>query len=75
MPTSKKRGGAKAHRKRVQKRNEQMGLMKKNFEKKYTQMLEEKFKEFQDKFSAETENETVEYDSIEVDTDETKEGE
>ncbi len=67
MPTSKKRGGAKAHRKRVQKRNEQLGLMKKNFEKKYTQMLEEKFKEFQDKFSAETENDTVEYDSIKID--------
>jgi deoxyadenosine/deoxycytidine kinase len=71
MPTSKKRGGAKAHRKRVQKRNEQLGLMKKNFEKKYTQMLEEKFKEFQEKYSAETD--TVEYDSIEV--DDTKEGE
>lgn len=67
MPTSKKRGGAKAHRKRVQKRNEQLGLMRKNFEKKYTQMLEEKFKEFQDKFSAETENDTVEYDSIKID--------
>lgn len=71
MPTSKKRGGAKAHRKRVQKRNEQLGLMRKNFEKKYTQMLEEKFKEFQEKYSAETD--TVEYDSIEV--DDTKEGE
>ena len=71
MPQSKKRGGAKAHRKRVQKRNEQLGLMKKNFEKKYTQMLEEKFKEFQEKYSAETD--TVEYDSIEV--DDTKEGE
>jgi deoxyadenosine/deoxycytidine kinase len=71
MPTSKKRGGAKAHRKRVQKRNEQLGLMKKNFEKKYTQMLEEKFKEFQEKYSAETD--TVEYDSIEI--EDTKEGE
>ena len=73
MPTSKKRGGAKAHRKRVQKRNEQLGLMKKNFEKKYTQMLEEKFKEFQEKYSAETETDTVEYDTIQV--DENKEGE
>lgn len=71
MPTSKKRGGAKAHRKRVQKRNEQLGLMKKNFEKKYTQMLEEKFKEFQEKYSAETD--TVEYDSIEI--EDNKEGE
>ncbi len=71
MPTSKKRGGAKAHRKRVQKRNEQLGLMKKNFEKKYTQMLEEKFKEFQEKYSAETD--TVEYDSIQI--EDNKEGE
>ena len=71
MPTSKKRGGAKAHRKRVQKRNEQMGLMRKNFEKKYTQMLED----LQSKFSSQTENDTVEYDSIEVDTEDTKEGE
>ncbi len=45
--------------------------MKKNFEKKYTQMLEEKFKEFQEKYSAETD--TVEYDSIEI--EDTKEGE
>lgn len=71
MPTSKKRGGAKAHRKRVQKRNEQLGLMRKNFEKKYTQMLEEKFKEYQEKYSAETD--TVEYDSIEI--EDNKEGE
>ena len=73
MGTSKKRGGAKAHRKRVQKRNEQLGLMKKSFEKKYSQMLEEKFKEFQNKFSGETESDTVDYDSIEV--DDNKEGE
>ena len=73
MPTSKKRGGATAHRKRVQKRNEQLGLMRKNFEKKYTEMLQEKMKELQEKYSAETETDTVEYDSIQI--DENKEGE
>jgi len=60
MPTSKKRGGAKAHRKRVQKRNEELGIARKKFQKVFTDMYETKLKELQEKFeslSASTENE------------------
>jgi hypothetical protein len=60
MPTSKKRGGAKAHRKRVQKRNEELGIARKKFQKAFTDMYETKLKELQEKFeslSASTENE------------------
>lgn len=64
MPTSKKRGGAKAHKKRVEQRNQKISFAKKQFEKKYTQMLEEKFREFQEKYSGMTESET-EVESLE----------
>lgn len=64
MPTSKKRGGAKAHKKRVEQRNQKISLAKKQFEKKYTQMLEEKFREFQEKYSGMTESES-EIESLE----------
>jgi len=60
MPTSKKRGGAKTHRKRVQKRNIELGIQKQKFQKAFTEMYETKLKELQEKFeslSASTENE------------------
>ncbi len=63
MAKSRLRGGAKAHRKRVQKRNEKMGLMKKQFEKKYNKLLEEQMtllKEKMEQESAKSKDETTE---------------
>lgn len=57
MPTSKKRGGAKAHQKRVNERNKKISLARKQFEQKYTKMVEERIKELQDKYSGLTESE------------------
>ena len=59
MAKSRNRGGAKAHRKRVQKRNEKLGIQKKQFQKAFSQMYESKMKELQeqfDKLSAMTES-------------------
>lgn len=41
MPKSRKRGGEKAHRKRIQKRNEMLG----NLKHKYTKLFNERLKE------------------------------
>jgi hypothetical protein len=63
MAKSRLRGGAKAHRKRVQKRNEKMGLMKKQFEKKYSKLLEEQMtllKEKMEQEAAKSNDETTE---------------
>jgi hypothetical protein len=63
MAKSRLRGGAKAHRKRVQKRNEKMGLMKKQFETKYNKLLEEQItllKEKMEQESAKSNDETTE---------------
>jgi hypothetical protein len=54
MAKSRLRGGAKAHRKRVQKRNEKMGLMKKQFETKYNKLLEEQITLLKEKMEQET---------------------
>ena len=62
MPKSRKRGGAKAHRKRVQKRNERIGIEKKQFQKKFTEMYEAKYKEIEEQFNkmtAQTENSKI----------------
>lgn len=50
---------AKEHRKKVAKRNERIAAEKKKFQKQYTQMLEQKLKEYQTKL---TENEQLEND-------------
>jgi hypothetical protein len=42
----------KEHRKKVAKRNERIATEKKQFQKKYTQLLEEKLKEYQAKLKA-----------------------
>jgi dsDNA-binding SOS-regulon protein len=54
MAKSRLRGGAKAHRKRVQKRNEKMGFMKKQFETKYNKLLEEQITLLKEKMEQET---------------------
>lgn len=41
MPTSKKRGGKKAHNKRVTKRNANIATAKRVYEKLYTNALQE----------------------------------
>ena len=64
MAKSRSRGGAKAHRKRVLKRNTELGIAKKKFQKVFTEMYETKMKEIQEKFEkmsglTETEGEAV----------------
>ena len=49
----------KEHRKKVAKRNERIAAEKKEFQKQYTQLLEQKLKEYQAKL---TENEQLEND-------------
>lgn len=59
MAKSRNRGGAKAHRKRVQKRNQRIGIQQKAFQKSFSAMYESKMKELQEKFeslTASTEN-------------------
>jgi hypothetical protein len=47
---------AKAHRAKVAKRHERLKIERKQAEKQYVQMMEEKLIEFQKKFSGLTEN-------------------
>ena len=49
----------KEHRKKVDKRNEKIATEKKKFQKQYTQLLEQKLKEYQEKL---TQNEQLEND-------------
>jgi len=49
----------KEHRKKVAKRNERIAAEKKQFQKQYTELLEQKLKEYQAKLS---ENEQLEND-------------
>ena len=49
----------KEHRKKVAKRNERIAAEKKEFQKQYTELLEQKLKEYQAKL---TENEQLEND-------------
>jgi hypothetical protein len=49
----------KEHRKKVAKRNERIAAEKKEFQKQYTQLLEQKLKDYQEKLK---ENEQLEND-------------
>jgi ABC-type Fe3+-citrate transport system substrate-binding protein len=49
----------KEHRKKVAKRNERIATEKKEFQKQYTQLLEQKLKDYQEKLK---ENEQLEND-------------
>lgn len=49
MAKSRLRGGAKAHRKRVQKRNEKIGIQKKKVQQMFSKMYEEKMSEVKEK--------------------------
>lgn len=75
MPQSKKRGGKKAHNKRVKARNQRMEQDRKKMNKIYTEMMEQKLKEFQEKFasmSGETESNNLNEDLDTTLSDNTK---
>jgi hypothetical protein len=56
MPKSKKRGGEKLHRKRVQKRNNQLKADERAVERLRQQIFEESRQRYLDKQSGDTEN-------------------
>lgn len=75
MPQSKKRGGKKAHNKRVKARNQRMEQDRKKMNKIYTEMMEQKLKEFQENFasmSGETESNNLNEDLDTTLSDNTK---
>lgn len=56
MPKSKLRGGAKAHRKRVQNRNNKIRGTQRKFQEQYNAEITKQIEEYQRRLSAETEN-------------------
>mgnify|MGYP000559868477 FL=1 len=61
MPKSKRRGGATAHRKRVQSRNAKIEGMKKKMQEQYMEEMTKRMEEYKKSLSAETENNEVVY--------------
>ncbi len=59
MPKSKKRGGATAHRKRVQSRNAKIMGTQKKMQEQYTAEMTKQLEEYRKTLSAETENNEV----------------
>ena len=59
MPTSRKRGGKKAHNKRVKARNEKLRGEQKKMKETYDKLFQEKLDEIQNKFSGLTENDEI----------------
>lgn len=55
---------AKAHRAKIAKRNEKIKLEKKQMEKKYLQMMEQKIQEFQNKFSGLTDSDELSAENV-----------
>lgn len=64
MPSSRKRGGKKAHNKRVKARNQKLKGVQKKMNETYAKMFQEKLDELQNKFSGLTEND--ELDAIQI---------
>jgi deoxyadenosine/deoxycytidine kinase len=64
MPKSKLRGGAKAHKARVAKRNERLKVERKQAQKQYLQLMEQRLQEFQNKFSGMTENDELNAENV-----------
>lgn len=56
MPKSKKRGGEKAHRKRVQKRNEKLKAVQNAYQKLFDETMRKQLEELQKKYQAESGN-------------------
>ena len=59
MPKSKRRGGATAHRKRVQSRNAKIEGMKKKMQEQYMEEMTKRMEEYKKSLSGETENNEV----------------
>jgi len=59
MPKSKTRGGATAHRKRVQARNAKIKGMQRKMQEQYTAEMTKQLEEYRKTLSAETENNEV----------------
>lgn len=59
MPKSKTRGGATAHRKRVQSRNAKIKGMQRKMQEQYTAEITKQLEEYRKTLSAETENNEV----------------
>ena len=59
MPKSKTRGGATAHRKRVQLRNAKIEGMKKKMQEEYNAEITKQLEKYKASMSAETENNEV----------------
>jgi len=59
MPKSKTRGGATAHRKRVQARNAKIEGMKKKMQEEYNAEITKQLEKYKASMSAETENNEV----------------
>ena len=59
MPKSKTRGGATAHRKRVQARNAKIEGIKKKMQEQYMEEMTKRMEEYKKSLSAETENNEV----------------
>lgn len=60
MSKSKLRGGAKAHRKRVQERNDKLRGMQKRFQEQYQAELLKQIEAFKSQMSGETETQRQE---------------
>jgi len=59
MPKSKTRGGATAHRKRVQARNAKIKGMQRKMQEQYMEEMTKRMEEYKKSLSAETENNEV----------------
>jgi len=59
MPKSKKRGGEKAHRKRVNSRNSNIAGVQKKMQEEYSAEMTKRFEEYKKTLSADTESTEV----------------
>ena len=59
MPKSKKRGGEKAYRKRVNSRNNHLAGVQKKMQEEYNAEMEKRLEEYKKTLSADTENTEV----------------
>lgn len=64
MPKSRKRGGQKAHNKRVNARNAKLRGVQKKMREAYSKMFESKMQELQGKFSDMNENNELDANQI-----------
>lgn len=56
MPKSRKRGGEKAHNKRIKARNQKIAIERKKLQETYNEMFQQKLQDFQNQYSASTES-------------------